>query len=109
MDPEIASSFAPAPASPPLPVEPGSRTRAGVGLVSAAVGTAVGYWLGGPIGAGAGLLLTGAARNTLRATRYWADPDPAARLDAGTSAGLALLGAAVGAALAYHAYRIERE
>lgn len=93
--------------SPPPAVPPSARQSAGVGVLLAVAGTSVGYLLGGLRGAGAGLLLIGATRNTLRASRGWTDPDPAVRRDAGTSASLALFGVLVGGYLAYSA-RSER-
>lgn len=90
--------------APPTDAYRAARTGAGVGLLLATAGTGAGFWLGGPVGAGAGLLLVGAARNTLRATRGWSDTDPVVRQDAGTSASLALFGALLGGYLAYRAY-----
>jgi hypothetical protein len=81
-----------------------ARRGAGFGLLMATAGTGAGLWFGGPLGAGAGLLLVGAARNTMRATRGWRDPDPLVRQDAGTSAALALFGALLGGYLGYHVY-----
>lgn len=81
-----------------------ARVGAGMGLLLATAGTGLGFWLGGPAGAGAGLLLVGAARNTLRATRGWSDPDPVVRQDAGTSASLALFGSLLGGYLSYKVY-----
>ncbi len=89
--------FLPAPAPP----SPRARQGAGVGVLLAVAGTSVGYLFGGLRGAGAGLLLTGAARNTLRASRGWTDPDPTVRHEAGTSASLALFGTLVGGYLVY--------
>ncbi len=105
------------PVTPPLPgltehggvIQPeeqyrAARRGAGFGLLLAVTGTGVGFWLGGPQGAGSGLLLVGSARNTLRATRDWRNPDPAVRQDAGTSAALALFGALLGGYLGYRVY-----
>lgn len=98
-----------APAGPVVPAEielpPSARTRAGLGLILAVGGTGLGLWLGGLPGAGAGLLLMGAARNGLRATRGWASPDPIVRHDAGTSASLAVLGTVIGGYLSYRVYQ----
>lgn len=101
------------PMPPPAPqrtsdAERAARTGAGVGLLFAVTGTGVGFWFGGPMGAGAGLLLVGAARNTVRATRGWTDPNPVVRQDAGTSASLALFGSLLGGYLAYRAYQRDR-
>ena len=92
------------PSLPPADAYRAARRGAGVGLLMATAGTGTGFWLGGPMGAGAGLLLVGAARNTLRATRGWGDADPVVRQDAGTSASLALFGALLGGYLAYRVY-----
>jgi len=94
----------PTPRLPPVEEYRAARRGAGIGLVMATAGTGAGFWLGGPLGAGAGLLLVGAARNTLRATRGWSDADPVVRQDAGTSASLALFGALLGGYLAYRVY-----
>jgi len=105
------------PVTPPLPgltehggvVPPeqqyqAARRGAGLGLLLAVTGTGVGFWIGGPLGAGSGLLLVGAARNTLRATRDWRSPDATVRQEAGTSAALALFGALLGGYLGYRVY-----
>jgi hypothetical protein len=106
--PTILPVPAPVPAFAPsytaAPDTRSARTGAGIGFILAASGTGLGFWLGGPLGAGAGLLLVGAARNTLRATRGWGSPDPVQRQDAGTSASLALFGAAIGGYLSYRVY-----
>jgi len=81
-----------------------ARVGAGIGLLLAVMGTGAGFWIGGPLGAGAGLLLVGSARNTLRATRDWRNPDPIVRQEAGTSASLALFGALIGGYLGYRVY-----
>lgn len=81
-----------------------ARRGAGLGLILATAGTGTGLWVGGPCGAGAGLLLVGAARNALRASRGWRDPDPLVRQDAGTSAALALFGTLLGGYLGYRVY-----
>lgn len=81
-----------------------ARTGAGMGLLLAVAGTGVGFWIGGPLGAGSGLLLVGAARNTLRATKDWRNPDAVVRQEAGTSAALALFGALLGGYLGYRVY-----
>lgn len=81
-----------------------ARVGAGIGLLLAVTGTGVGFWVGGPLGAGSGLLLVGAARNTLRATRDWRNPDATVRQEAGTSAALALFGALLGGYLGYRVY-----
>jgi hypothetical protein len=81
-----------------------ARRGAGIGLILATAGTGAGLWFGGPLGAGAGLLLIGSARNTLRATRDWRNPDPLVRQEAGTSAALALFGALLGGYLTYQVY-----
>ncbi len=81
-----------------------ARRGAGFGLLLATAGTGAGLWLGGPLGAGSGLLLVGAARNALRATRDWRSTDPLARQEAGTSAALGLFGALLGGYLGYKVY-----
>jgi hypothetical protein len=99
---------APQPAPPDALVVPNGAARrgAGFGLLIAAGGTVGGYYvLGGVKGAGAGLLLAGALRNSLRAWRGWGGPDPVARAEAAKSATMAVFGAAVGGYLGYTAYR----
>src|SRR5258706_15362747 len=48
-----------------------ARRGAGTGLILATAGTGAGLWLGGPLGARAGLLLIGAAPEAPRATPDW--------------------------------------
>ncbi len=72
------------------------RTGAGVGLLLAVTGTAVGAAAGGLWGALAGLLYAGAVRNTYRAARTWADPDDAVRSEAVRSATVAVFGGFMG-------------
>jgi hypothetical protein len=81
-----------------------ARRGAGIGLLLATAGTGVGLWIGGPVGAGAGLLLVGAARNAVRATRDWRDADLLVRQEAGTNAALALFGTLLGGYLGYRVY-----
>lgn len=102
------SSMVGAPTLLPMGVEEeqhrAARRGAGFGLILATAGTGAGLWLGGPMGAGAGLLIVGATRNALRATRDWRSPDPVARQEAGTSAALGLFGALLGGYLGYQVY-----
>lgn len=97
--------------SPPRPLAPAaspSSLSAGTGLLMVVAGTAAGFWLGGPWGAGAGLLLTGAGRNAVRAQQAWGSPDPAQRLEAGKSATMAVFGIGIGGYLSYLAYEARR-
>lgn len=91
-------------APPPPPVVADARLSAGFGLLLAGAGAGLGAWLGGLWGAGAGLLLIGAARNGVRAGRDWQSPTPAVRAEAGRTAGIAALGGIAGSYLAYRAY-----
>lgn len=110
----VPAPMAPAPlpfvggVAPPAAASPdryrAARVGAGLGLLMATAGTGIGLWVGGPMGAGSGLLLVGSVRNTLRAMRGWSDPDPVVRQDAGTSASLALFGALLGGYLGYRVY-----
>jgi hypothetical protein len=84
------------------------RRGAGMAVVLASFGMAAGWVVGGVHGAGAGLLLVGAARNALRARADWRSPDESMRAEAAKSATMAIAGIALGGYLIYDA-RSRRE
>jgi predicted lipid-binding transport protein (Tim44 family) len=91
--PVAATSSATVPAAiPPPAVASPSQSGAGVGLLLAGTGVGVGLALGGVWGAIAGLFYAGALRNTVRAARTWAAPDPATRDEAVRSATVGVFG-----------------
>ena len=91
--PVAATSSATVPAAiPPPAVASPSQSGAGVGLLLAGTGVATGLALGGIWGAIAGLFYAGGLRNTVRAARTWADPDPATRDEAVRSATVGVFG-----------------
>lgn len=81
------------------------RRGAAAAVLSVAAATVVGGLLGGPSGAGAGFALFGAVRNAHRAAVLSQDPDPAARVEAGHSSVMAMIGLGLGGYLTYHAYQ----
>jgi len=94
---DTTAQAAPAPVAP----APASRTSAGVALLLAGSGAVAGWLMGGGWGAGAGLLLVGAARNGYRAKSLWT----ADRAEAAKCATMAVAGAAGGGYLAYRAVK----
>ena len=109
-DPETPGPAAPHPEapSPPYLVAAGDealRRGAARGLVIVAAGLVVGGLIGGPLGAAAGVVGAGAARNTLRAKEGWGDPDPEVRAEAGKSATMAIFGLGIAGMLIYQAWK----
>lgn len=106
----------PVPRAAAVPVEPGSpvlpppgdgalRRGAARGLLLCAGGLLVGGLVGGPYGAGAGVVGAGAIRNILRAKNDWSNPDPEARAEAAKSATMSIFGLGIAAMLGYHAWQ----
>lgn len=85
-----------------------SRFGVGMAIVTVGLATGVGAYVGGAYGAGAGLLLSGAVRNTLRAKRLWTAPSPTDHSEAVKSGTMALFGLGIGGWLAYKAYESRR-
>lgn len=83
------------------PLDDAARRGAGLGLLLAAGGLALGFVVGGVFGAGAGLLGVGAARNGQRARLLWRDPSEEARQEAAKSASMAVVGGAMAVYLAW--------
>lgn len=76
-------------------------------LATVALGT--GIAVGGPWGAGAGVLLAGAAANGYRAQKWWGSGDPSEKHEAVVSAVFAVFGIGVGGYMAYKAYGAKKE
>lgn len=98
----------PAPAATAQPSARSAQRGAGVSVLFAGAGVAVGYALGQWWGAGAGLLIAGAIRNGARAKKLWADPTEEGREEAASSATMSVVGGGAGAYLAYRAYQEQR-
>lgn len=115
-DPRPTSTGAGGAVPPPSPAapateQPSARSAArgaGVSVLFAGAGVAVGYALGQWWGAGAGLLIAGAIRNGARAKKLWADPTEEGREEAASSATMSVVGGGAGAYLAYRAYQEQR-
>lgn len=76
-----------------------------MGLLWATGGLIVGGLVAGPLGAAAGIVGVGAARNTVRAKNGWADPNPEVRAEAGKSATMAIFGIGIAGMLGYYAWQ----
>lgn len=98
--PGALAPLGPAPRRPSLV---SARTRAGIGLLFVAGSGALGGWLAGGYGAGAGVALSAALRNILRAGRLAASG--ADRTEAIRSGTVAVVGIGAGAWLAYEAWK----
>lgn len=85
--------------------DPSARRGAGVAVVMAGAGLAVGWLVAGAWGAGAGFVLLGAARNGMRAKQLWSSAQPGDREEAAKSATMAAIGTVLGGYLAYCAHR----
>lgn len=95
--------------APAFPVaHPGARRAAGISLLIAGAGAAIGASFGGLWGAGAGLLGAAAVRNGARAHKLWASADPSERDEAASSVTMAIVGAGASAYLGYRAYQDRR-
>ena len=89
----------------PDDVSPTSAMRsAGFTALFATVALGAGIAVGGPWGAGAGVLLAGAAVNGYRAQKWWGSPEPSEKHEAVVSAVFAAFGVGVGGYMAYKAY-----
>jgi len=63
----------------------------------------------GPYGVFAGLSFFGAIRNTARASKLWSNAEVSARTEAGHSAVMGAISAAIGVALTHQAFKSRRE
>jgi hypothetical protein len=81
---------------------------AGITALLATVAIGTGVAVGGPWGAGAGLLLVGAAANGYRAQKWWSSPEPSEKHEAVVSAVFSAFGIAVGGYMAYKAYEARK-
>jgi hypothetical protein len=89
----------------PADTSPGSAVKsAGFTALFATAALGTGIAVGGAWGAGAGLMLAGAAANVYRAQKWWGSNDPGEKGEAVTSAVFGALGTAVGVYLAYKAF-----
>lgn len=89
----------------PTDASPDSAARsAGFTALFATGAVGAGIAIGGPWGAGAGLLLAGSAANIYRAQKWWGSNDPGDKHEAVVSAVFGALGIAVGGYMAYKAY-----
>lgn len=77
---------------------------AGFTALFATVALGAGIAVGGPWGAGAGVLLAGAAVNGYRAQKWWGSPEPSEKHEAVVSAVFAAFGVGLGGYMAYKAY-----
>jgi len=99
---ETVEPIAPPAAAPlPAPIDPSARTGAGVAILMAGAGAITGWLVGGGWGAGAGLLLMGAARNGYKARSLWS----ADRAEAAKRLTMAVAGGAGGGYMAYRAMK----
>jgi hypothetical protein len=89
----------------PTDASPDSAARsAGFTALFATGAVGAGIAIGGPWGAGAGLLLAGSAANIYRAQKWWGSNNPGDKHEAVVSAVFGALGIAVGGYMAYRAY-----
>jgi len=94
----------------PTDVSPPAAARsAGITALIVAVSLGVGIAAGGPWGAGAGLLLAGAAFNGYRAQKWWGSPDPSEKHEAVVSSVFAAAGLGLGGYMGYRAYKVGDE
>ncbi len=97
----------PEPMLPEIHVEvtdPSIRRGAGLTVIGCGVSALVGAVVRGPLGAAAGVVGFGAARNTMRAKALWTSSLEADRVEAGKSATLAVFGFGATGLLLYHAF-----
>jgi len=85
-----------------------TRARAGLGIIAAAAGVGLGFTLGGPPGAMAGLAGVGALRNLYRAQGL-GSPDPAEKADAARCVAICVVGFAIAGYLGYKAWGPSKE
>lgn len=94
----------------PDDVSPQSAMRsAGFTALFATVALGAGIAVGGPWGAGAGVLLAGATVNGYRAQKWWGSPEPSEKHEAVVSAVFAAFGVGLGGYMAYKAYGAKKE
>lgn len=82
---------------------------AGLTALFATVMLGTGVAIGGPWGAGAGLLLAGSAVNGYRAQKWWGSAEPSEKHEAVVSAVFATFGIAVGGYMAYKAFQDKKD
>lgn len=100
----VPTSVTPLPVAPTPTVDPSAKTRAGAAIVIAGAGLGAGALLGGPWGAGSGLLFSGALLNAWRARTLWASPLPTDRAEAIKTTVMSVIGIAAGGYLGYRAH-----
>ncbi len=81
---------------------------AGFTALFATLALGTGIAIGGPWGAGAGVLLAGAAVNGYRAQKWWGSAEPSEKHEAVVSAVFAVFGVGVGGYMAYKAYHAKK-
>jgi hypothetical protein len=82
---------------------------AGVTALFTTVAVGTGIAIGGAWGAGAGVLLAGAAVNGYRAQKWWSSAEPSEKHEAVVSAVFSAFGIAVGGYMAYKAYQDRKD
>jgi hypothetical protein len=94
----------------PTDVSPAAAVRsAGFTALIVAASMGVGYAAGGPWGAGAGLLLAGAAANGYRAQKWWDSAEPSEKHEAVVSGVFSAGAVGMGVYMAYKAYQQKQE
>jgi len=107
---EAPPPIMPPPAEIAAPISlPSAQRSAALSILLAGAGGIIGAITGGLWGAGAGILLGGAARNAWRAQSGWSSADEPIRNEAAKSATMAAIGVAAGGLLAYQAYSATKE
>lgn len=94
----------------PDDVSSGATVRtAGITALASALALGAGLAIGGPWGAGAGVLLMGTAFNAYRAQKWWGSPDPSEKHEAVVSAVMAAVGLGVGGWMTFRAIKSKGE
>jgi hypothetical protein len=88
--------------------EESALRSAGFTALFATLALGAGIAIGGPWGAGAGVLLAGAAANGYRAQKWWGSHDPSEKHEAVVSAVFAVFGVSLGGYMAYKAYQSKK-
>lgn len=106
----LAPPVGPAPAVvPPGPTDNAAASGAGKALLWVTGGLVIGALVGGSMGAAAGVVGVGAARNVVRVKALWNSPNPTDRSEAGKSATMAIFGLGIAGMLGYHAYQNKKK